>query len=311
MAEDPYALLRLAKQKNMAALLGAEGSDEHKGVPRALRLTLLLGGLRSLDHQAGLEGVSLEPEHEFRQALDEHFRLVETPVPAEGCAVHALLCSEGSRLAGMGTLLAAVAGAAYSPSAVVLRLSKLSGELAEQSQTLALEHLGELLVPSLEDPQGEQGKFLLANIQRLLGVKLLKEHREQCSELERATVRLASKNPMFAMELEASAQPDVALVQLHAALVDHAYQQALLAEQRMFEILQALANAGTQGEYRRLAHLRLGYAIAGFGMELIRSSSNTELLSAGREALSRLNVATFQAVPGDNRRGTKNTQLHL
>jgi hypothetical protein len=311
MAEDPYALLRLAKQKNIAALLGTDGSEELKGIPQSVRLTLLLGGLRSLDHQACLEGVSLEMEDEFRQAIDEHYRLVETPVPAEGCAIHALLCSEGRRLAGMGTLLAAIAGAAYSPSAVVLRLSKFSGELAEQSQTRALEHLGELLVPSLEDSHGEKGKVLLANIQRILGVKLLKEHREQCRELERATVRLASKKPMFAMELEATAQPDVALVQLHVALVDHAYQQALLAEQRMFQILQALANAGTQGEYRRLAHLRLGYAIVGFGMELIRSSSNTELLSAGREALSRLNVTSFQAVPGENRRGAKNTQLNL
>ena len=288
-SDRPLVLMATAKATGIAALLGPNLGDTEigEGLQQVYGLWLLLGGVAALNEGAGIGLSRAELGPEFRDALKEHERLVGTPVPAEGCAVHAIQALGGGNLDGAGTLLAAVAGAAFSPSSIVLRMSKLVGEIKEASTLSALARLGELVAPLLADETSAEGKALLAAIRTVLGEDLLKEEVRRCLAMSREMEKPLAKEPLWKTSSGAPVNPDVALLALHEARVEHTAAQALLARERLLHILEKLANAGERSSEKVIAARRLGCAIAGLGMPLLRSTS-TDLLSAAREALASL-----------------------
>lgn len=281
-AGDPYGLFAAAAHSGVGTLrvLPAGVTDEGS----ALALPLLLHGLRALEHASAAGLVAAELARELAAALQEHERVVGKPVANEGSAVHALERTQGATFEGIGTFLAAVAGAAYSPSAVVMRLSKLAGERPPPARQLALGRLGDRVATALRDSQQGSGAALYANLGRILGLELVRAHGASVVELERASKTMASRQPLWGKEGRGTPAPDVALVQLHRKLLEQQQRQVVAARQLAWGILQQLAFAGKAGDNLANAQRRLGYAVAGFGAELVRGC-DLELVSAAREVL--------------------------
>jgi len=274
----PHALMMVARRTKVPTLLG-------DATVEAYPLALLLHGVAALDHAAPSQGNPVDLGHEFRKALADHQDLVGTPVGGEGVAVHALNAVGGGRLEGIGTIAASMAGAAFSPMAVTVKVSKIVGEL-EPLQQESCERLGALVNAVLQNRKSGDGAAIVANVRRVLG----REAAEAAAKRAEALVPLAkklSKRPLWPDAPSSTESPDAVLAQLHRTLVQHALRQCAAAEKRVFEIIEKLSFEGKAGDNRPLAARRLGYAVACFGMALLRSTS-TDLLSAGREAVSTL-----------------------
>lgn len=274
----PHTLMMVARRTKVPALLGDDSVE-------AYPLALLLHGVAALDHGGPSQGNPVDLGHEFRKALADHQELVGTPVGGEGVAVHALDAVGGGRLEGIGTIAASMAGAAFSPMAVTVKVSKIVGEL-DTLQQESCERLGALVNAALQDRKSGDGAAIVANIRRVLG----REAAEAAAKRADALVPLAkklSKRPLWPDAPSSTESPDLVLAQLHRTLVQHALRQCAAAEKRMFDIIEKLAFEGKAGDNRSLAGRRLGYAVACFGMALLRST-RTDLLSAGREAVSAL-----------------------
>ncbi|MCC6750989.1 MAG: hypothetical protein IT371_25255 [Deltaproteobacteria bacterium] len=282
--DHPYQLAAVARELALAALLPAAREDRGPGAT-PLPLALLLGGLVAQRHAEGRGLSRLGAGTELCAALDEHHELVQTPVPAEGLATFALSQMDGVELPGMGALLAAMAGAAFSPSTVVLKLSKRAGEVSGEAAA-ALERLGVRAARALAHPGQGDGPALAEGLSQLVGEPLLAAELRGWATAARSLGKGALRVPLY-RDLGAVEQPDAALVELHRAKLEHAARHAVAARRRVLLILHKLAYEGAHGEHRTAAARRLGYAVAGLGMTLLRSGS-TELLSTGREALAAL-----------------------
>lgn len=279
--DNPFALARLTH----SGVKGVLPASALRGPAGSFGVALLLGGINAHERlrAAEIPAVALD---EFCDAVDEHRQLVNAPVPAEGAAVHALTALGGGNLPGIGTLMASVAGAAFSTSAVVLRISKLAGDLGGDVGA-AVSRVGQLGMAALANPSTGDGKVLEQNIKDVLGRPLLTDEEKRSAELGRAFERRAAKDPLWPgkgkeQELE---RPELALHGLYHDLVARAGQQTAAAEVRLFEIMGALAHAGNDGQNLAIAHRRFGYTLIGMGMPLLRGAS-TEMLSAAREALA-------------------------
>jgi hypothetical protein len=273
----PYALMVVARRSKVRALLGNPDIDHYA-------LALALHGVEAVSHGASAQGNPAGLGEEFESALKEHRQLVDTSVGGEGCAVHALNAIGGGRHDGVGTICASMAGAAFSPMAVTLRISKIVGGLGT-AQKDACERLGTLAQEALSRPKSGDGAAMMANIRRVLGAEVVSAAARQLEETVGRIKRL-TREPIWIGGSTAET-PDQVLVGLHRSLLSHAKRQAEAAEQRLFGIIDKLAYAGKQGENLALGMQRLGYAVACFNMALLRSAS-TELLSAGREAVGEL-----------------------
>ena len=281
-ANQPFALL--AASSALGALLPAELQRELEQGHPPHALPLLLGGLPALDWaaQVGLSRPGIGAE--FREALHEHTKLVGTPVPAEGQVAHAIEVLGGGRLDGIGLLLAAVAGAAFSSTTVILRISKRIGETP--SDTLgALSRLGALACAALDDEASPDHPVLQGNVSFLCGEPLLERESKRAAALLKEAERLAGREPLWkggaAADLET---PDLALVGLYESQVKLGLSRSVQARERMLDLLDRLAHPGGAGE-EAIGYRRLGYVLAGLGAPMLRNTS-TELLSAGREAMA-------------------------
>ncbi len=280
--DNPYRLLHAA-----GGIKSVLPPSVFSGPVPCFGVALLLGGLAALERlrDGGIDVPDLE---EFHQALVEHRELVNAPVPAEGTAVHALTVLDGGNLTGAGTLMASVAGAAYSTSAVVMRISKLTGEL-DSLAAAALGRVGKLVIDALEDIETletEDGRALVKNLDDLLAIPLLAEEEKRTAELTRSFERRAGKGPLWKQAgKDDPERPDAALVNLHRVLIKRASQQAEAAKERMFAVLTALSYAGRDGANASVAQRRIGYTILALGMPLLKGTS-TEMLSSAREALA-------------------------
>ncbi|MBK6849208.1 MAG: hypothetical protein IPG96_17305 [Proteobacteria bacterium] len=283
-AGDAYGLFAAATGSEVAALgaLPAGVADEGS----TLSLPLLLHGMAALAHASAAGLIPGELGRELAAALQEHQRVVGKPVANEGSAVHALERTQGATVEGIGTFLAAVAGAAYSPAAVVMRLSKLAGERPDPGRQLALARLGDRVAAALRDASRGSGAALYANLGRVLGLELVRVHGAQMAEIERTAKTLAARQPLWGKEGRGTPAPELALLQLHRKLIDQQQRQAAAAQQLAWGILQQLAFTGKGGDNLGNAQRRLGYAIAGFGAELVRGC-DLEVMSAAREVLGR------------------------
>jgi len=148
----------------------------------------------------------------------------------------------------------------------------------------ALPRLGALVARALEG-ETEDSQHLIANIRWVLGLELLALELERINAATKPIERTLAKDPLWSGKGEGTTRPDAAIWELHRARVSETLAAARQAERRLMEILHQLAAAGGGGEDQRKSHARLGYAVASLGMPLLRSAS-TELLSAGREAIS-------------------------
>ena len=272
----PYTLMLAARESKMPALLGNPEIDH-------FALALTLHGAAAATHGAAARGDSPAPGEEFEQALQEHLQLVDTPVGGEGCATHALNAIGSGRLDGIGTICASMAGAAFSPSAVNLRICQ-SVNVLNGAQEHACEQLGVLASEALARPKTADGAAFLKNLRRVLGRDLLEAAGGQSDETL-AQLKRMSKNPVWADSTGET--PDQVLLGLHRTLLSHATRQTEAAELRLLGLFDQVARGGAQEDGERQGHQRLGYAVACFNMALLRST-NTELLSAGREALREL-----------------------
>lgn len=281
---DAYGLFVAAAGSEVAALgaLPAGVADEGS----TLSLPLLLHGMAALAHASAAGLIPAELGRELAAALQEHQRVVGKPVANEGSAVHALERTQGATAEGIGTFLAAVAGAAYSPAAVVMRLSKLAGERPDPGRQLALARLGDRVAAALRDASRGSGAALYANLGRVLGLDLVRVHGAQMAEIERTAKTLAARQPLWGKEGRGTPAPELALLQLHRKLIDQQQRQVAVAQQLAWGILQQLAFTGKGGDNLGNAQRRLGYAIAGFGAELVRGC-DLEVMSAAREVLGR------------------------
>ena len=284
---DPCLLMSVAQHCPLPALISNKVAADPDHRPRPYALFLLLCGQWAMDRVKAHRLSHTDLGEEFRAAIDEHMKLVGTPVPAEGSAVHALELLEGGNLEGAGTLMAAVAGAAFSTSAVVLRLSMKTGAVKSTQLQGALPRLGVQIARALEDETSANGQHLLANIRWVLGIDLLAQELERINAAAKEIERSLTKDPLWSSRAEGPRSPDVALWELHRARVTETLGAAQAAEGRLKDILHQLAASGTGGGDQRKSHARLGYAVASLGMPLLRSTS-TELLSAGREVISAL-----------------------
>jgi hypothetical protein len=149
----------------------------------------------------------------------------------------------------------------------------------------ALSALGKAVATILTQPNRGDGAAFVKNWQRLLGQPVLDEAVQLATELAKGASRAAVRQALWPDGDGNAQRPDLAVARLHQQLTAYARQQAQAAQAREEAILQRLAYVGARGESRAIAHRRLGYAVAGFGTELLRSTG-TELLSAGREAVT-------------------------
>ncbi|MBK8480219.1 MAG: hypothetical protein IPL40_03425 [Proteobacteria bacterium] len=280
---DPYVLIAAAERSGVGGLRALPAGVVNEG--SALSLPLLLHGMAALTHASGAGLIDLAVGRELATALKEHQRVVGAPVANEGSAAHALERTRGAAAEGIGTFLAAVAGAAYSPAAVVMRLSKLAGERPDPTRQLALGRLGDRVAVALRDASEGSGAAIYANLGRVLGLELVRVHGAELAEIERTTKTLALRQPLWGKEGRGATPPDLALLQLHRKRIDQQEQQVVAAQQLGWAILQQLAYTGKAGDNLANAQRRLGYAIAGFGAELVRGC-DLEVVSAAREVLA-------------------------
>ncbi len=286
-ALDPCLLMSVAHHAPFPALVSKEISSDPDHRPRSYALFLLLGGQWAMSRVGESRLSHADLGEEFCAAIEEHVKLVGTPVPAEGCAVHALELLEGGNLEGVGTLMAAVAGAAFSTSAVVLRISMKTGAVQSTQLQGALPRLGALIARCLDDEDTADGQNFKANIQWTLGIDLLAQELERLNAASKQIERSLTKDPLWHTKGEGPRSPDAVLWELHHIRVIETLAAAKTAQARLMVILGQLAASGSSGEDQRKSHARLGYAVASLGMPLLRSTS-TELLSAGREVVSAL-----------------------
>jgi hypothetical protein len=280
--EQPMALL--AASSALGQLLPKEAHADHEEGYPPHALSLLVGGMTAFDWavQAGLSKPGMG--NELRDALREHTKLVGTPVPAEGSVAHALEVLGGGKLEGTGMLLAAVAGAAFSSSTVILRVSKRIGEIKANPLLAAFARLGGLACAALDDESSPDHTALMENQRFLVGEPLLEREVKRAAALCKDVEKLA-REPIWKGGPGDLQSPDLALVTLHEAQMKQAFQQAVQARERLADMLDRLAHPGGSGEEETIGHRRLGYVLAGLGAPLLRSAS-TELLSAGREAMA-------------------------
>jgi len=285
VSDRPFPLLVAAGATGMRSILPSFLTGEGDRTHAPYALSLVLGGLSALD---GVAGAGLNPPEisaEFRDALREHAKLVGTALPAEGCAVHAIELIGGGKLDGIGMLLASVAGAAFSTSSVVLRISTRAAEKGAKDTFGVLPRLGALIAAVLDDQNAPDRGAVMANLAWILGEDLLHEEQSRAGALAREFERQTAKDPLWKTSPGSPELPDLALINLHLRRVHEGLLQGGPARDRLLQIFQKLAKPGDRPEERQLGFRRLGYAAAGLGMPLVRSTS-TELLSAAREAVS-------------------------
>jgi hypothetical protein len=282
--DDPYLLVEAARSAGIP-LVEAAGE-----VPDVLALAAVLHGLPAFERGVRRSAVDPVPvaggrqqatQNEFRRALEEHSSLMDSPVPAEGCSVHALRTLGRPPPEGVGVLLAAVAGAAFSPAAVLVRVSKLAAERPSPAQREALSQLGQR-VRGLLSEDGDDARKLRDNLRHLLGLELLRSEEKRAEELLRAVEKLAAKAPIWRAPADVEGM-DLVLARLHVRLIGQALLQGEAAGARLHEHLERLAATGQNNEHSLVASLRLGYVVAGLGVGILRGVG-TDLLSLGREA---------------------------
>jgi hypothetical protein len=287
--EEPLSLVAAAGQTRLLALLPASLIEAGERAEAPFGLGLAIRGLPALDWAIAVGLFPAELANDLRDHLREHDKLVGTPVPAEGSAVHALECLRGQGSGEpLGLLLASVAGAAFSSGSVALRMSKrVAGVFAAEAHG-ALERLGDRVRATLADASAPDHKALTENARWLLGELLLSEEAKRAATVVKEVERWSGKDTLWKTAgADAPRPPDLALATLHAYRVKVAMEQAGQARARLFAILERLGHAGEGERERRLGAERLGLTVAAFGMPLLQSSS-TELLSLGREALKAL-----------------------
>lgn len=279
-SDDPYILITAREESEVPQSLAPLDSD--KDAPPTDKLAMLLYGLVGLEHLAQCQSVEEDTWAEFRKAIDEHNNIVDTPVPAEGIAVHFLHEMGRPPLEGIGTMMAAVVGAAYSLSSVYLQIGKLSSTLASLEQQNLFTRLGKMLSPAISNRKSKNGPHLVKNLRRMLGLNVLQAECKRSADLVRSTERLVAKEPLWEDGTAETISMDVILVHLHRSLVTQLLEHAQVAERRLWEILEMLAHEGKAAGSQQNAHLRIGYTLGAFGMECLRSMS-TDILSLGRE----------------------------
>jgi len=285
-AENPYVILTAAREAEVPELMGGTQDEDLKELS-PYRTALLLHGMTALDHGVQARLSARDGFSELKEAFEEHQKLVDTPVPAEGSAAHALHAMGGTKVPGMGTFLAAVAGAAYSAGAVVLKISKLAADVAGAERHDALVRLGELTAQALEEKGNGDGRCIRANLNELVGVGNVEALAKRSAELARRTEKLNEKQSIWSGESE-QASPDREIAQLHQALVAQHRAQSVQVQERTADGLEKLTFAGQDGSNQQIAHRRVGYAMGGVGMTYFKGGT-TEILSASREVVSMIN----------------------
>jgi hypothetical protein len=282
-AENPYVVLWVAREAEVPELVGCSEDDLKDLWP--YRLALLLVGMPALEHGIQARLSSQDGARGLKEALAEHKKLVDTPVPAEGCAVHTLHLSGGTQLEGMETLLAAVAGAAYSANAVVMKISKAAADVPGNESHDALVNLGEMVSQVLADPKSAESVRIADNLKWLVGDKDLKRAIKLAGEVTKGTDKLAAKQAVW--EEDTASTPDQACAEIAAVSARLLSALSTQAVERMYDILVKLAYAGQDNANAQIACRRLGYAFAGLGAEVV-AGTGTDLLSARREAAGSL-----------------------
>ncbi len=282
-AENPYVVLWVAREAEVPELAGCSEDDLKDLWP--YRIALLVVGMPALEHGIQSRLSSQDGVKGLREALEEHKKLVETPVPSEGAAAHALHKSGGTQLEGIGTLLAAVAGAAYSASAVVVKISKAAADVPGSSSHDALVNLGELVSQALANPKSAESAKIADNLKRVVGAYDLKRAAKLSTEVTKGAAKLTSKQALW--EEDTTLSPDHAHSALFAAWTGQLSQLSTATVERMNEVLYKLAYAGKNNANQQIASRRLGYVFAGLGAELL-CGTDTETLSAWRDAASAL-----------------------
>ncbi len=278
-SDNPYILFRAQQDAPVPASLAPLSGDGVAGA--ANQLALLLYGLGALDHMAQVLPVNAAAYLGFRKAIEEHNSIVDTPVPGEGCGVHLIAEIGRPPLGGIGTVLAAVVGAAYSLNTVLQKINKLSFDTFSEDQRALCIRLGQMLEGAVESRRTGNGAHMVTNLKRMLGIELLQAESKRCGELVKATERAAARAPTWE-GAAADDSLDVLLVRLHRARVTHLLEHAELAHQRLLEVLETLKHSTTETGGPRGAQQRLGYFFSALGPAAMRAMS-TDILSVARE----------------------------
>ncbi len=284
MLAEPLALTAAAGQTRLLSLLPAHMTEERERSGAPFALGLAVRGLPALDWAIAVGLFPAELAADLRDHLREHDKLVGTPVPAEGSAVHALAALRGQGCGEpLGLLLASVAGAAFSSSSVALRMSKRVGSVFAAEAHEALARLGGRVRAALDDEGSAERALLLENTEALLGAPLLAAEHKRAASLTKEVERWSAKEPLWRAAPDGVRPPDHALATLHAQKVKVALDAAAGARDRLLAILERLGQAGAGEREQRLGAERLGLVVAAFGMALLQGGE-TELLSLGRDA---------------------------
>jgi hypothetical protein len=279
---DPYSLIAEGMRRNIPALSGGREEAE-----RAVTLAMLLHGLDARQRAVGRRRRT-PMEKELREALEAHRVRRASDVRGEGCAAHLLHMIDTERsMPGLGTLLAAAAGAAFSPMAVTVQISKAAGELPAGAAE-PLSRLGELFSAALAE--GSETRTLIhRNAGRLLGGALLVQEETRAAKLIRKIRRRSDAEPLWATRRGAPPPPDIATARLHRKIVTLVSEEVGAGAKRLMAILDRLAYPGKAGENKPLAAQRLGYVGAALGVELVKDAG-AHLTDASREAAAALGL---------------------
>lgn len=285
---EPLSLVATAGQTRLLALLPSHLCEPGERAAAPYALALAVRGVIALDWAIALGLFPAKLATDLRDHLQEHDKLVGTPVPAEGSAVHALEALRGQGCGEpLGLLLASVAGAAFSSSSVAIQLSKRVGGVFAVEAHEALVRLGERLRAALADPSSADRKLLAENARWLLGEVLLSEEVKRAAALVKEVERWSARDPLWRGAGSDPRPPDLALATFHAHRVKVALDSAAGARERLLAILERLGQAGSGEREQRLGAERIGLAVAGLGMPLLHGG-DTELLSLGRDAIKLL-----------------------
>jgi hypothetical protein len=297
-ADDSLAVLTAQKQFGIPLIERGDKQDNgNSGGGGGVELMLLSDGVVALQRCFERQLLQRYVGEELLHALEQHRELVHTAVPAEGAAVHAFHLTQGGNLVGMGTLLASVAGAAFSTSSVVMRLSRYAATIENIELREAVKQIGAQVIEALRGEKSPDGKVILANARQMLGLTLLEKETVRSAELLREMNKLCQKSPVWAVKGEKGRYPDLALAEIYHFRVDGLRKESLAAFGRFLEILDQLAYEGERASMPHVAQGRVGYVVAGLGAPLVHGASN-ELVSLVREAIATIKQAPVTVEKG-------------
>jgi hypothetical protein len=273
---DPYLLRTIRRSLDMPALLF--GPDDTARDDLQFWLSLALFGEVAHKRITAL-GNKLGENEELGGSLAKHRASFDEPITAEGFLVALFADAPELTVPGTAGFFASIAGAAFSPAAVALQLSKRSASLQSATKKLLGSVGREVANIFGSTEQANQRAQLLENFRRLLGKQKLQSELAGAKRLLEAL----DSRPLWP-DMKAQQSPDLVLARLHLGELERALSELEHAANRLQQVFAKLAYAGSGKRDREIAAVRLGYAVSSLGPAFLSGTDQALQDNAKRAA---------------------------